>query len=75
MESFTIHGLSKVFVGMLWERFYWGAVLMAVLGFLSYKIHGFHQKYQNFEYRTENLYAVCTLFVQTIQNWYIYLYI
>ena len=53
MEGFTIHGLSKVFVGKLWEKIYWGLVLAAVIGFLSYKVHGFHQLYQNKEFRTE----------------------
>ena len=53
MESFTIHGLSKVFLGKLWERFFWGLVLLAVLGFLAFKVHGFHSKYKRNEYRSE----------------------
>ena len=53
MESFTIHGLSKVFVGKLWERLFWGSVLVAVLGFLSFKTHGFHTQYKNNDFRTE----------------------
>ena len=53
MEGFTIHGLSKVFMGKLWEKVYWLFILMAVLGFVSYKIHGFHSKYKSHEFRTE----------------------
>ena len=53
MEGFTIHGLSKVFVGKLWERVYWGAVLAAALGFLFFKMHGFHTQFKRNDYRTE----------------------
>ena len=53
MESFSVHGLSKVFVGKLWERFYWGLILAAVIGFLSLKVHGFYQLYKGKEHRTE----------------------
>ena len=53
MEGFTIHGLTKVFMGKLWEQIYWLLILMAVLGFVAFKIHGFHGKYQGNEYRTE----------------------
>ena len=53
VENFTIIGISKVFYGRLWERSYWGIVLLVVLGFLSYKIYGFHERYSKNEYRTE----------------------
>ena len=53
MESFTIHGLSKVFVGKMWERLFWGLVLLGVLGFLTFKVHGFYARYNQNEYRTE----------------------
>ena len=53
MESFTIHGLSKVFVGKFWERLFWGLILLAVLGFLSFKVYGFYTNYAMNEYRTE----------------------
>ena len=53
MESFTIHGLSKVFVGKLWERVFWGFILIGVLGFLSFKVHGFYSEYKKNEFRTE----------------------
>ena len=53
MEGFTIHGLSKVFMGKLWEKFYWSLILMAALGFVGYKVYGFHERYKSNEYRTE----------------------
>ena len=53
MEGFTIHGLTKVFMGKLWEKVYWFLILMGVLGFVAFKIHGFHSRYQSNEFRTE----------------------
>ena len=53
MESFTIHGLSKVFVGKPWEKLTWGIVLLAVLGFLGFKVNGFIGQYKRNEFRTE----------------------
>ena len=53
MEGFTIHGLSKVFLGRLWERLFWGLVLLAVLCFLGFKVNGFYSKYKRNEFRTE----------------------
>ena len=53
MESFTIHGLSKVFTGKPWERFYWLFILVGALGFVLFKVYGFHRAYISNEYRTE----------------------
>ena len=54
MPTFVSGGFFLKFVGKLWEQLYWGVVLMAVLGFLSYKIHRFYKRYQRNEYRTES---------------------
>ena len=53
LEGFTIHGLSKVFTGRLWERIFWGSVLLGVLGFLAFIVNGFYTKYKGNEFRTE----------------------
>ena len=53
MEGLTIHGLSKVFTGKLWEKVYWLLILLGVLGFVAYKVHNFHGKYKSNEFRTE----------------------
>ena len=53
MEGFTIHGLSKVFTGKLWERLYWFLILTGALAFVLYKVYGFHETYVANEFRTE----------------------
>ena len=53
IEGFTIHGLSKVFMGKLWEKVYWFLILMGVIGFVAFKIHGFYLKHKRNEFRTE----------------------
>ena len=53
MEGFTIHGLSKVFTGKLWERLYWFLILAGALGFVIFKVYGFHLNYGKNEFRTE----------------------
>ena len=53
MEGFTIHGLSKVFMGKLWEKIYWFLILIGVFGFVAFKIHGFYARYQSNDFRTE----------------------
>ena len=40
-------------MGKLWERVYWFLILLAVLGFVGFKIHGFHARYKSNEFRTE----------------------
>ena len=40
-------------MGKPWERVFWGIVLLAVLGFLAFKINGFYTMYRGFEHRTE----------------------
>ena len=53
MEGFTFHGLSKVFTGKLWERLYWFLILTGALGFVTYKVYGFHQQHTMNDFRTE----------------------
>ena len=40
-------------MGKLWEKVYWFLILIGVLGFVAFKIHGFHGQYQSYEFRTE----------------------
>ena len=42
-----------MFLGKLWERLFWGLILLAVLGFLTVKVNGFYSKYRKNVYRTE----------------------
>ena len=53
VESFTIHGLSKVFLGKPLERLFWFLTLFGVLSFVGYKVYGDYVKYYRYEYRTE----------------------
>ena len=53
VESFTIHGLSKVFLGKPLERVFWFLTLFGVLSFVGYKVYGDYIKYYRYEYRTE----------------------
>ena len=53
IEGFTIHGLSKVFTGRPLERLFWFFVLVAVLGFVGFKVYGSHQQYSSNQFRTE----------------------
>ena len=52
-DNFTIHGLSRVFTGRLWEKALWSIVLLASLLFVGYATHGFVQEYRSFRVKTD----------------------
>ena len=52
-ESFTIHGLSKVFTGTICERVFWFLVLACCLGIVAFVSHGFYKQYSDHDFRTE----------------------
>ena len=49
----TIHGLSKVLTGYLWEKILWFAVLFACYGIVIHFTYGFYAEYKRFDMRTE----------------------
>ena len=51
--SYTVHGMAKIFHGLLWERALWFIVLLSCLGTVLYFTHGFYVEYTNYEIRTE----------------------
>ena len=52
-NSFTIHGLSRVFNGRLWEKFLWAIVLLASFIFVGHATYGFIQEYRSFRVKTD----------------------
>ena len=52
-ENFTIHGLSKIFGGVLLERIFWFTIVVASLAFVAYESHGFYMQYKLHDIRTE----------------------
>ena len=52
-ENFTIHGLSKVFTGKLWEKVLWFIVLLASMIFVSNASLGFIEQYRAFDTFTD----------------------
>ena len=52
-ENFTMHGLSKIFNGVLWEKLLWLAALLACLGVIFHFTQGFYKEYLRYDIRTE----------------------
>ena len=52
-DNFTIHGLSRVFTGKLWESFVWAIMLLACLTFVGYATVGFVNEYRSFKVQTD----------------------
>ena len=52
-EGFTVHGMSRVFSGYLWDRLLWFIVLLASLVFVLYATYGFLQEYWSFNIYTD----------------------
>ena len=52
-DNFTVHGLSKVFIGWGWEWLVWFIVLITSLGTVSFFAHQFYREYIHFDIRTE----------------------
>ena len=52
-EGFTIHGLSKIFAGVLLEKIFWFVILAACLGFFIHEGRSFFAEYKKYNVRTE----------------------
>ena len=53
IDGFTIHGLSKIFGGVLYEKIFWFTVLAACLGFFISQGYFFFIEYKKYDVRTE----------------------
>ena len=52
-ESFTCHGLSRIYTGKKWEKILWFVLLTACLSFIGYLVHDLVNAYTQYNVRTE----------------------
>ena len=53
MHNFTLHGLTKICMGLWWERLIWFASLTTCIAIVVHFALGFYQQYIKYDVRTE----------------------
>ena len=53
MESFSWHGLTRVFTGRKWEKVVWSTLLVGCMSFMVYLAHAMVVQYLQYHIRTE----------------------
>ena len=51
--NFTVHGMTKIFHGLLWERILWLTILLSCIGTVTYFTYGFYIEYRHYDISTE----------------------
>ena len=49
VEGFTVHGLTKIFMGHILEKIFWFIVMVLCLGYVGYISHQFYTEYKQFD--------------------------
>ena len=51
--NYTVHGMAKIFHGLLWEKILWLIVLLSCFGTVFYFTYGFYIEFSAHNIRTE----------------------
>ena len=74
VEGFTMHGLTKIFMGNLIEKIFWSVVLVLCMGYVGYFSHQLYTEYKernvymNFKWRFVNKFYLPSITVCPWEN-------